>query len=133
VPIQLPQSGSVGWPFPMLKYKYYFSNKIYGSNLYPRDAMLARVLAIALYPSVGVCVCLSVCLSQVGVLLKWLTDRAGFWRGGFFRPVLHCVLRKFRYLQNKGTSLWNFFLNSGLRKYRHSMSKERAINLAREM
>jgi len=71
----------------MLKYKYYFSNKIYGSNLYPRDAMLTRVLAIALYPSVGVCVCLSVCLSQVGVLLKWLTDRAGFWREGFFRPV----------------------------------------------
>jgi len=63
VPIQLPQPGSVGWPFPMLKYKYYFSNKMYGSNLYPRDAMLTRVLAIALYPSVGVCVCLSVCLS----------------------------------------------------------------------
>ena len=33
----------------------------------------------------------------------------------------------------KGTSLWNFVLNSGLRKFRHGISiVERAINLARE-
>jgi len=25
-------AGSLGWPFPMLKYEYIFSNKIYGSN-----------------------------------------------------------------------------------------------------
>ena len=51
----------------------------------------------------------------------------------FFRPVLHCALRKFRYLQNKGTFLWNFFLNFGLRKFRHGISiVERAINLAGE-
>jgi len=25
-------AGSLGWPVPMLKYKYIFSNKIYGSN-----------------------------------------------------------------------------------------------------
>jgi len=24
---------SLGWPFPVLKYKYFFSNKIYGNNL----------------------------------------------------------------------------------------------------
>ena len=41
---------------------------------------------------------------------------------GFFRPVLHCVLKTFRYLQNKGTSLWNFFLNSGPGKFRHGVS-----------
>ena len=40
-------------------------------NFYPRDAMIARVLAMALCP----CLCVSVCLSQVGVLLKWL-DRS---------------------------------------------------------
>ena len=35
--------------------------------------------------------------------------------------------------KNKGTSLWNFFLNSRLRKFRNGMSIERAINLrARE-
>jgi len=56
------------------------------------------------------------------------------------------VIRKFKYLQNKGTSLRNFAansghrkisklhdLNSGLRKCRHGMSiVERAMNLARE-
>jgi len=31
--------------------------------------------------------------------LKWLNDRAGFWRGRFLPPVLHCVIRKFGYLQ----------------------------------
>jgi len=31
-----------------------------------------------------------------------------------FNQSLHCHLRKFVYLQNKGTSLWNFFLNYGL-------------------
>jgi len=34
------------------------------TDIYPRDAMLARVLAMTLCPSVSVC--LSVCLSQVG-------------------------------------------------------------------
>jgi len=60
-------------------------------NFYPRDAMLARVLAIALCPSV--------CLSQVGVLSNGKTNRAGFWHGSFIRPILHCVVRKFMYLQ----------------------------------
>jgi len=54
---------------------------------YPRDAMLARVLAMAL--------CASVCLSQVGVLSKRLDNRAtGFFLEGFFRPILNCVVRK---------------------------------------
>jgi len=43
-------------------------------HVYPRDAMLARVLAVALRLSVclSLCLCLSVsiCLSQVGVLSK---------------------------------------------------------------
>ena len=50
-----------------------------------RDAMLARVLAMAL------------CLSQVVVLSNW----SGFWHWGFFRPVIHCVIRKFRYILYK--------------------------------
>ena len=37
------------------------------------------------------------------------------------------------YPQNKGTSFWNFFLNSELRKFRHGISiVEHAINVARE-
>ena len=40
----------------------------------------------------------------------------------FLPPVLHSVKRKFGVLQNKGTSLWNFVLNFGLRKFRHGIS-----------
>jgi len=45
------------------------------------------------------------------------TNRAGFWHVSFLPPVLHCVKRKFGYLQNKGTSLWNF----ELRKFHHGI------------
>jgi len=101
---------------------------------------LVVILPAQRYASAGtsygpVSVCLSVSLSQVGVLSKGMNGLIWFWHGGFFRPVLHCVLRKFRYLQyrSKGTSLWNFVLNSGLRKVRHGMSiVKRAINLTRE-
>jgi len=58
---------------------------------YPRDAMLARVLAL--------CPCLSVCLSQVGVLSKGMNLLICFGHGGFFQPVLHCDLRKFGCVQ----------------------------------
>jgi len=50
------------------------------------------------------------------------TGRAGFWHGDFFRPILHCVVRKIRYLQNKGTLLWICTLNSGFKKFRHGTS-----------
>jgi len=46
---------------------------------------------------------------------RW-SNRAGFWHGSFLSPILCCVKRKFGYLQKKGTSLWNFVPNSGLRK-----------------
>ena len=39
----------------------------------------------------------------------------------------------FKKIQGKGTFLWNFFLNSGLGKFCHGISIERAVNLAREM
>jgi len=29
---QNESAGSLGWPFPMVEYSVYFSNKIYGSN-----------------------------------------------------------------------------------------------------
>jgi len=53
--------------------------------------MLARILVTARFLSVSVSV--SVCPSQVGVLSKRRTDRAGFWHGGFFSPVLHCSVK----------------------------------------
>ena len=35
-------AGSLGWPFPMLKYRY-ISNKIYGSNLVKRQSETVMV------------------------------------------------------------------------------------------
>jgi len=99
---------------------------IWFSDFYPRDAMLARVLAMAL--------CLSVCVCRKSVFYRngW-TIWPGFWHGSFLPPILHCVKRNLCYLQNKGTSLWNSVPNSGLRKFCRGMSiAERAVRLARE-
>ena len=35
-------AGSLGWPFPVLKYKYIFSNKIYGSNFIKQQSGTVR-------------------------------------------------------------------------------------------
>ena len=64
-------------------------------SFYPRDAMLARVLAMAL--CLSGCLSVSVCPPQVGVLSKRVDRSSWFWHRGFFRPILHCVARKFRY------------------------------------
>ena len=97
---------------------------------YPRDDMLARVLDMALYLSVCVRVCLR--LSQVGVLSKGID---GFWHGGLFRPVIHCVLRKFRYLQKlEFFHLESFSYTLDLENFATSIayrSSKRVINLAR--
>jgi len=82
---------------------------------YPRDAVLARLLAIR------PCVCpsVSVCLSQVGVLSKRLNESSWFLgMGASFPHILHSVIRKFGYLQKYE----NFVPNSGLRKFCFSMS-----------
>ena len=67
---------------------------------------------------VCVCVCVSVCLS---VTRRYCIETASrmelfFLHKRFPRPM-QAVLEKLRYLQ-KGTSFWNFVLNSGLRKFR---------------
>jgi len=66
-------------------------------------------------------VSLCVCLSQVGVLLKRLGEWGWFLARELSQPILHCVIRKFGYLHNKGTSLRNFAPISGLRKFRHGI------------
>ena len=68
-----------------------------------------------------VSVCPSVRHKSVFYRNGW-TNWAGFWHVSFLPPVLHCVKSKFGYLQNKGTSLWNFVLNSGVKKFRHGIS-----------
>jgi len=80
----------------------------------------ARCYASAVL-DVGLCPCLSVCHKSVFYRNGW-TNRAGFRHVSFLPPVLHCVKRKFGYLQNKGTFLWNFIQNFGLRKFLHGIS-----------
>jgi len=46
-----------------------------------------------------VSVCPSVCHKPVLFGNDW-TNRADFWRGGFLQPIPHCIIRKFRYLEN---------------------------------
>ena len=48
------------------------------------------------------------------------TNRDRFCHGTFLSPILHCVIRKFWYLQNNGTSLWNFVVSSWLGKFRQA-------------
>jgi len=87
------------------------------SRFYPRDAMLVRVLAMALCPCL--CLCPSI-TSRCSVETNGQNNLV-FGMGASFDQSY------------TGTSLWNFFLNSGLRKFRHGISiVERAINLARE-
>jgi len=51
----------------------------------------------------------------------------------FFRAILHCAVKKSGYLQNRGTSLWNFVPNSGLRKFITAhRSSQRVVNLVRQ-
>jgi len=65
----------------------------------------------------------SVCLSQVGVLSKRLNESGWFLARELpytLPPVLHCVIRKFRYLQK----YWYFRLElcTKLSTTRHSIS-----------
>ena len=41
---------------------------------------------------------------------------------------LRCVIGNACIYRNKGTSLWNFFLNSRLGKFRHGISIERQLS-----
>jgi len=73
-------------------------------SFYSRDASAS--MGTRQWPCVSLCLCLSV---RSGCSIE--TDRHANWfcDGGFFRPVLHCIVRKLWYLQNKCTSspkLW---------------------------
>ena len=92
----------------------------------PRDAMLARALAVAQCPLA--CVCHKSVFYRNG----W-TNRAGFGHGSFFPTVLHCKEiqvppGKIRVLPS-GTLLQTPDLENIATAYR---SSKRAIDLARE-
>jgi len=69
------------------------------------------------YDPVSVCRSVCVSLSQ-GVLSKQMNESSWFLAWELLSTRLtHCVKRKFRYLQNKDTFLWNFVPNLGLLKF----------------
>jgi len=83
--------------------------------------------------------CVRTCLSQVGVLSKWMDGIICFGMEASFDQyytVTTCTVFEGNsgIYRNKSTSIWNFFLNSGFKKFRHHgiSTVERAINLARE-
>jgi len=80
---------------------------------YLRDSMLVPVLAIVL------CLCLSVrsrCCIETA-------ERIGlvFSMGALSHPSSTVLKGNSSTFKNKGTSLWNYARNSGLRKFRHSI------------
>jgi len=83
------------------------------------DAMLARVLAMALSLSVNP----SVCLLQLGVLSKRMDESCWFlaWELPSTHPTL-CSKEIQGHSKIRVLSSWNFATNSGLRKFRHNIS-----------
>ena len=97
-------------------------------TFYPRDAVLARVLAMA------VCLCQSV-TSRCSIKRNERINLLFGMEASFDQSYTVIIFKNIHsgIYKNKGTSLWNFFLNSGIRKFRQGMSiVERATNLARE-
>jgi len=65
----------------------------------------------------------SVCPSQVGVLLKQINESSWFLACELPSTRSYTVLKGNSVIsKNKGTSIWNFVLNSGLRNFRHSIT-----------
>jgi len=80
-------------------------------DFYPRDAVLARVLAM--FPCLCLPVCLSVCHKSV-FYRNGRMNRAWFWHESFLTPILK---GNSGISENEGTSVWNFVINSGLKKF----------------
>jgi len=83
------------WPGEMESSQSKFIISPVSDVFYPRDAMLAQVLAVAL------------CLSQVGVLSKGLNESS--WLLAWELPLAS--------FKNKVTPLWKFVQNFGIRKF----------------
>jgi len=81
-----------------------------GSMAYPTRRGIFEGDDVGISPlAVVLCVCVSVCLclSQASAVSKRLDGTSWFGMKAAF-DLSHCIFRKFRYLQNKGTSVWNF-------------------------
>jgi len=91
------------------------------------DVAVISFLPLSRYASAtirSVSICPSVCHMPV-LYRNGCTYRADFWLLDFSRLILHQVLKKLGYLQNKDTSLWNFVRRSGLiGKFDHGTSSD---------
>jgi len=58
-----------------------------------------------------------VCLSHAGIVSKWLEESSWFSAWRLIPPILHCVIRKFEYLQKLGYFHRQLCPNSGLEKF----------------
>jgi len=63
-----------------------------------------------------ICLCLFVTVTHRYCIETAARIRVGFLAYRFPGLMLHCIFGKLGYLQNKGTSLWNFIPNTGLRE-----------------
>jgi len=70
---------------------------------YPRDDMLVRVLAMA-----------CVCLSQVGVLSKWMDGSSWFLACRLLSTYPTLCFKQIQVPTKMGSFFWNFVPNSGL-------------------
>jgi len=80
------------------------------------------------------CLCRSVFVTSQYAIKRDGWTELMFWHGIKATSFLHCVMRKFRYLQKQGYFPWNFgifILKSSLRNFRYSIqSSQCAIILA---
>ena len=86
-----------------------FESNLYSLNWISKDAQIANpncdwdLPITGCYANAGTShdpvSCVYVCKSQVGLLLKQLYKWSWFWHVSYFRPIFHCVVTNFRYLQ----------------------------------
>jgi len=110
-------------PISEAAHSYSYENDSWRLILLPaRFCAIARLLAVALCLCLSVVVWLSVCHKSVFYRNGW-TNRVGFCHGSFLPPILHCVNRKFGYLQKiKVLPSGTLSQTPDFRKFRHGIS-----------
>ena len=78
--------------------------------------------SIASHYSAGIAMAICLCLSQVEVLLKWLDEPSWFLNGDCFNQSYTVLWGNSGTHENRVLPFGNFFLNSGLGKFRHGIS-----------
>ena len=91
-----------------------YSSCVRTISFYPRDATLRYASAGRPTSRGPVSVCLSVCLSQVIVLSKWVNELSCFGMVASLYPSYTVLKGNSAISNNKYTSLWNFAPNCGL-------------------